>query len=127
MKINKHFSLWRYVSGPGSGYLPGAELKIPLPMSGDVLGWSVKVTWDIQTVENNVLVTSNTKAINISCTLGVARMVCLSHGCSFRRRSILTLQDINLVPRTNFCLSQWLSGKMVRKLLQGSHVRIPKM
>ena len=51
----------RYVTGTGSGYLPGAELKIPLPMSGDVLGWSVKITWDIQTVENNILLTSNTK------------------------------------------------------------------
>ena len=51
----------RYVTGTGSGYLPGTELKIPLPMSGDVLGWSVKITWDIQTVENNILLTSNTK------------------------------------------------------------------
>ena len=29
--------------------------------------------------------------------------------------------------RPNFCPSQWLTGKMVRKLSQGSHVRIPNM
>ena len=44
----------RYVTGPGSGYLPGAELKIPLPMSDSVLGWSVKITWDLPTVQNNI-------------------------------------------------------------------------
>ena len=49
------------MSGSGSGYLPGTELRIPLPMTGDLLGWSVKITWDIQTVQNNVLVTSKTK------------------------------------------------------------------
>ena len=35
--------------------------------------------------------------------------------------------DISLVPRASFWSSQWLSGKMVRKLSQGSHVRIPNM
>jgi len=55
----------RYVSGPGSGYLPGAELKIPLPMSDSVLGWSVKITWDIPTVQNNIQLTSKTQGVRM--------------------------------------------------------------
>ena len=53
------------MSGQGSGYLPGAELKIPLPMSDSVLGWSVKITWDIPTVQNNIQVTSKTQGVRM--------------------------------------------------------------
>ena len=39
-----------------------------------------------------------------------------------------TMQNkVGVIPRPNFGPSQWLSGKMVRKLSQGSHVRIPNM
>ena len=54
----------RYVYSVGGGDLPGIDLTVPLPTSGKIIAWRVKIAWDLKTVERRIQVTSRSKVRN---------------------------------------------------------------
>jgi len=55
----------RHVFGTGSGDIPGLVITVPMPSSGDITTWRVKITWDMQTSDRRIQVTSRTKGIKL--------------------------------------------------------------
>ena len=51
----------RHVFGTGSRDIPGLVITVPMPSSGDITTWRVKITWDMQTSDRRIQVTSRTK------------------------------------------------------------------
>ena len=51
----------RHVFGTGSGNIPGVEINVPMPTSGEIITWKVKITWDMQTSDRKIQVTSRSK------------------------------------------------------------------
>ena len=54
----------RYVYSVGGGDMPGIDLTVPLPTSGKIIAWRVKIAWDLKTVERRIQVTSRSKVQN---------------------------------------------------------------
>ena len=49
----------------GGGDLPGVVVVVPMP-AAEVTTWRVKLTWDLETVDRRVQVTSRSKVGSIS-------------------------------------------------------------
>lgn len=53
----------RYTYSILSGGIPGVEITVPLPENLEIKFWSIKITWDIQTVERKVQIQSRTSGL----------------------------------------------------------------
>lgn len=51
----------RYVYTVGGGDLPGIDVTVPLPITGKIIAWRVKIAWDLKTVDRRIQVTSRSK------------------------------------------------------------------
>lgn len=55
----------RYVYTVGGGDLPGIDVTVPLPITGKIIAWRVKIAWDLKTVDRRIQVTSRSKGIRM--------------------------------------------------------------
>ena len=55
----------RYVYTVGGGDLPGIDITVPLPNTGKIIAWRVKIAWDLKTVDRRIQVTSRSKVIRL--------------------------------------------------------------
>lgn len=55
----------RYAYEVTAGESPGMDLSIPLPQDQNILFWKVKITWDMLTKDQGIIITSRTKGVDM--------------------------------------------------------------
>ena len=61
---------------------PGLDLRIPMPLGAEAT-WSVKIKWDMETINEQVAITSRTRGVTMDKIDSQVRLLARSKHTSF--------------------------------------------